>query len=132
MTQETEIKPETIRQVFERFLGENAEVRVIFRRNDAGNVIPTRVPDDHVVVFTYGLSMPRPITDLEVTDEAIEATLSFGSEYLKTRVTLASIVYLSVPTVTYGFSDGKVSQLFNRPEVATSPVVRKKPHLKLV
>jgi len=42
-------------------------------------------------ILVYGLDMPKPISDLEITDEGIHATLSFSCQPVKTFVPWAAV-----------------------------------------
>jgi stringent starvation protein B len=44
----------------------------------SGVVVPAPFSSQVHLVLQYGRNMPIPITDLEVTDEGVSATLSFG------------------------------------------------------
>jgi stringent starvation protein B len=44
----------------------------------SGVVVPAPFSSQAHLVLQYGRNMPIPITDLEITDEGVSATLSFG------------------------------------------------------
>jgi hypothetical protein len=65
--------------MFNRLLAEQPIVKVHFM-DHKGLVIPEGVRPEasHCTVFEYGLNLPIPINDLELTDSGISATLSFS------------------------------------------------------
>jgi hypothetical protein len=72
---------------FEELLAGFADVRVAFVRHERLVVPASVVPaEGEAGVLSYGLDMPVPIPDLEVTDSGISATLSFSREPFKTFV----------------------------------------------
>lgn len=68
-----------MRATFEALLPRYSEVCVAFVRH-LGLVVPeSALPaEGEAQVFSYGLNMPVPVTDLAVTDVGISATLSFS------------------------------------------------------
>lgn len=59
--------------------------------------VPERFGGMHNLVLEIGLALPIPIPDLQVTDQSVSCTLSFGSEKYHCVIPL-SAVYM----VTYG------------------------------
>jgi hypothetical protein len=84
----------TRREAFERALSDFYEVAILVVCTPAVDVPSDtwrlREPADltpfPAVVLRYGLDMPKPIPDLEITDEGIRATLSFSNAPIKTFV----------------------------------------------
>lgn len=84
-------RPQTKREAFERALAEFYEVLIVVV--DAPLLdIPARAFASAVLyapataILAYGLDMPKPIPDLEITDRGIFATLSFSCEPHETFV----------------------------------------------
>ena len=75
------------RATFEDSLGRFSEVRVAFV-DHPDLVVPegVRPPAGEARILSYGLDMPVPIPDLEITDVGISATLSFDRAPHKTFV----------------------------------------------
>jgi hypothetical protein len=81
----------TKREAFEKCLADFYEVAV-FVQEDLGADLPANVwrknPDvsGRFCCLRYGVEQPKPIPDLEITDDGIRATLSFSCEPVKTFV----------------------------------------------
>jgi len=89
----------TKREAFERELAEFYEVVVLVMPAPGIDVpaqswvtstlrdgVTQRAAPVHYMFLRYGLDMPKPIPDLEITDEGIRATLSFSNTPIKTFV----------------------------------------------
>ena len=82
------------REAFEHFLAEFYEVAVLVLWSAHVNLpehkwLMRTVDDDNsqrYMFLRYGLDQAKPIPDLEITDEGIRATLSFGNTPIKTFV----------------------------------------------
>ncbi len=61
----------------------------------AGVVVPAPFSSQAHLVLQYGRNMPIPITDLEVTDEGVSATLSFARVSHRTYVPWSSVYAVS-------------------------------------
>jgi hypothetical protein len=81
------------RSNFEYLLARFADVRVAFVGHER-LVVPASVtpPEGAAQVLSYGLDMPVPVLDLEVTDAGISATLSFSRTPFKTFVPWEAVV----------------------------------------
>jgi hypothetical protein len=103
------------KSTFEDLLRWFSDVRVAFM-DHADLVVPdtVRPRPDEGQVLSYGLDMPVPISDLEISDAGISATLSFSRLPHKTFVPWEAVVGLR------GYGE----------KVAVS--VRTRPQLKLV
>jgi hypothetical protein len=129
------------RLIFDECLSLNT-LMVIFEPDAPGVEIPVSVKkpmlDEEgrstgkhaLVIFDYGLDMPKPIDDLDVSDEGIRATLSINNEPHATFVPWDSIVHIAMKDNSFVASwppkdDGK----HDVPRVRLEPA---KPGLKLV
>jgi hypothetical protein len=129
------------RLIFEECLSLGT-LKVIFDPNAPGVEIPASVKklvlDEEcnptgkhtMVVFDYGLDMPKPIDDLDVSDGGIRATLSIANELYDTFVPWEAIIHIAMKDNSFVASwlpkeDGKHDVPRVRPEPA-------KPGLKLV
>jgi stringent starvation protein B len=61
----------------------------------AGVVVPAPFSSQAHLVLQYGRNMPIPITDLEVTDEGLSATLSFSRVPHRTYVPWSAVYAIS-------------------------------------
>lgn len=69
---------------------------IITNRN-AKTELPTDLQENSpVCVLEYGLNMPTPIPDLEVTDDGIKATLSFNQTPTPTFVPWSEVVGIGI------------------------------------
>ena len=70
----------TTRECFEDLLGRFHVVRVMYHQHGGLRVPDCASPIGGNPQLDFGLDMPKPIEDLEVSDEGIKATLSFSCE----------------------------------------------------
>ena len=87
-----------MRAALEKLLSEVSLVRVIFI-NHPSLVAPEGVKPmkGGTATFEYGLDLPVPIDDLEITDIGIRATLSFSRAPRPTFVPWAAVVGIILP-----------------------------------
>lgn len=78
---------------FVDLLARFADVRAAFVRHVELKVPESVLPEEgEARVLSYGLDMPVPIPDLEITDAGISATLSFSRSPRKTFVPWDAVV----------------------------------------
>jgi hypothetical protein len=110
-----------LREAFEHLLGEHPIVRVVFMDHPELMVPDVVKPGaGQTTTFEYGLNLPVPIPDLEITDEGIRATLSFNRMPRRTFVPWEAVIQVGLPMP-------KSIETIGRP-ASTKP----KPSLKLV
>ena len=87
-----------MRAAFEKLLSHEPVVRVVFVDHSLlevpGDVRPKAGETN---TFEYGLNLPVPIDDLEITDIGIRATLSFSRAPRPTFVPWAAVVGIILP-----------------------------------
>jgi len=74
-------KGERARAAIMEGLNKGYMVRVAFRLEAEGVVVPERFRGGEVLALDFGRNAPTPIMDLECTQEAISGTLRFGEGY---------------------------------------------------
>ena len=94
----TRLSPKLLGAMFSRLLSEHPAVKVHFRDHKK-LVIPegVRPEADQCTVFEYGLNLPVPIKDLELSESGISATLSFSRTPHRTFVPWEAVALFSVP-----------------------------------
>jgi hypothetical protein len=81
----------TARECFEDLLGRFHVVRVVYHVHGDLRVPDCASPLGGNPQLDFGLDMPRPIDDLEVSDDGIRATLSFSCEPVPVFVPWAAV-----------------------------------------
>jgi stringent starvation protein B len=66
------------RNVLQNLLKGGRDVTVVFDPRRPGTLVPLRFRRDPVLALNLGYEMAKPIPDLDVADDGIGATLSFG------------------------------------------------------
>lgn len=66
------------RNVLQNLLKGGRDVMVVFDPRRPGTLVPLRFQRDPVLALNLGYEMAKPIPDLDVADDGIGATLSFG------------------------------------------------------
>jgi hypothetical protein len=83
-----EEKRETIRGL----LLAGQAVRIVFKVSDEGVVVPEAYQNETHLALDFGLNGSDAPTDLDLSEEAIGATLRFGTDFLWCSVPWASII----------------------------------------
>jgi hypothetical protein len=93
----TRMRPELLEVLFSRLLSEHPIVKVHVM-DHKGLVIPedVRPGGKSCEVFEYGLNLPMPIVDLEITSRGISATLSFSRTPRRTFVPWDAVAAFSI------------------------------------
>ena len=78
-------------------LYESGYVRVLFDPMAAGVVAPEYLKGPAQVAFDYGMALPVPIPDLDISDEGIRATLSFDRVPQRTFVPWGAVYCVVSP-----------------------------------
>lgn len=87
-----------LRAAFEQLLGSHPIVRVVFMDHPYLSVPDAVWPGaGQTTTFEYGLNLPVPIPDLEITDKGIEATLSIGRKPCWTFVPWDAVIQVGLP-----------------------------------
>lgn len=98
VSEHTRLSPKLLSTMFSRLLSEHPVVKVHFMDHKK-LVIPetVRPEQNQCTVFEYGLNLPIPINDLELTDSGISATLSFSRTFHHTFVPWEAVALFSFP-----------------------------------
>jgi hypothetical protein len=87
-----------MKAAFEDLLSHEPVVRVVFIDHPLLDVPKdVRPKERETTTFEYGLNLPVPIDDLEITDVGIGATLSFSRSFRPTFVPWAAVVGILLP-----------------------------------
>lgn len=110
------------RQWFEQALA--AGVFVHLDPRCAGVVTPPWVGSamPYQLVLQFGVGFPTPIRDLEVTDEGVSATLSFGGKPFHCVVPWASVYAMRTPGSVEVWTDSAPPELSQRSAASTADV----------
>lgn len=87
-------QPPSKKDTFNTFLAEGW-VSVHFDARKAGVKVPKHLRGEARLVLQYGRDMPVPITDLEVTDDGVQATLSFSRTPHHTHVPWSAVFIIA-------------------------------------
>lgn len=122
------------RQIFEALLQEAASVFVHLDARLPGALTPKQFWTEHNLCLEYGLNLVVPIVDLKITDEGIQATLSFNREPVFTVVPWdAAYAFRSSEGHVVVFPGSVPSEYqLSIPEGPAVPIKRKQPGLRLV
>ena len=110
-----------MKAALEDLLSREPVVRVVFIDHPLLDVPKgVRPKERETAAFEYGLNLPIPIDDLEITDDGIRATLSFSRCPYPTFVPWAAVVGILLPFQEES-SPSSVRKPGNRPKLSLVP-----------